>query len=290
MSILTKNNVNPLIGLVIVNIAVYVLLFITQIVMDGSTNGNSLIPYVSLHNPFSFNLTHFYTFFTFGISHLSIWHLIGNLIWLFTFGQILQDFIGKRHLLPTFLYGNFIAAIVFLLLLLVPWKNNLAGNQMLIGAGPGVMAIATATILTAPDYRFFPQLGGGIPMWLIGILYFLLQAATAYQFGIAHLLALVAAALMGVLYLRFLRKGKDLSNWMYNILEWWQNLLSKNNKPVTQSSYYKENSKRPPVVKKPNFTQKRIDALLDKISEQGMGSLTDEERAFLKNLKHKGDL
>src|SRR5436190_15518020 len=37
--------------------------------------------------------------------HGTVWHIIGNLIWLGTFGYILQDLTGNRKLIPVFLYS-----------------------------------------------------------------------------------------------------------------------------------------------------------------------------------------
>src|SRR6476646_737577 len=35
----------------------------------------------------------------------NVWHILGNMLWLWAFGYILQDLTGNRQIIPLFLYG-----------------------------------------------------------------------------------------------------------------------------------------------------------------------------------------
>jgi hypothetical protein len=78
--------------------------------------------------------------------------------------------------------------------------------------------------------------------------------------------------------------GYDLSEWMNRLFDGANNLFNPE-KPRQKKSgirdmhFYK--ATRKPYDKKPKLTQDRIDALLEKIHQQGMDSLTNEEKEFL---------
>jgi len=52
-----------------------------------------------------------WTVFTYMFMHDEVFHLIGNLIWLWVFGYILQDLAGNAKLFPVYLYGGVAGAI-----------------------------------------------------------------------------------------------------------------------------------------------------------------------------------
>ena len=56
-----------------------------------------------------------WTLLTYLFYHDGVFHLIGNLIWLWVFGFILQDLTGNKSILPLFLYGGFAGALFFAL-------------------------------------------------------------------------------------------------------------------------------------------------------------------------------
>ena len=87
-----------------------------------------------------------WTILTYMFIHFKVWHLIGNLIWLWAFGYILQDLTGNRKLIPIFIYGGLAGALVFVLSYnLFPRLVPAAPLATLEGASAGVMAIAIAT-------------------------------------------------------------------------------------------------------------------------------------------------
>ncbi|WP_315819501.1 rhomboid family intramembrane serine protease [Paraflavitalea speifideaquila] len=47
-----------------------------------------------------------WTIFTYMFMHTEPMHLIGNVLWLWAFGYILQDLAGPRKLIPVFIYGG----------------------------------------------------------------------------------------------------------------------------------------------------------------------------------------
>lgn len=214
-----------------------------------------------------------------------IWHIIGNMIWLWAFGYILQDLTGNKNLVPLYIYGGLAGALAYALAFnLIPTlRVNLAATQA-FGASAAVMAIAIGTTTLAPGYRIFPMLNGGIPLWVITVIYLIIDLAQI-PFGnagghIAHL----GGAAMGYFFITALQRGQDWGGWMNNFFDWVNNLFNPDRPRKGTSAkttlYY--NSKAQPFKKANIITQQRIDEILDKISQKGYGSLSDDEKEMLK--------
>ena len=224
--------------------------------------------------------------FTYMFSHLGVWQLISSLLWLWGFGYILQDLTGNRKLIPLYLYGGFVGGVFFLL------TNNIfpvLTQQInilppMLGASAALMAVAVGTTTLAPGYRIFPMINGGIPLWVLTLIFVLIDYATIASSSAGMALAHLAGGMMGFIFIKQLGKGNDLGQWMIDLLDWFDNLFNpekKNfNKPQKDKLYYK--TTEPPFKKVANVTQQRLDAILDKINQDGYHMLTDEEKSFLK--------
>lgn len=227
-----------------------------------------------------------WTILTTMFTHLSIWQLISTLLWLWAFGYILQDLAGNSKLLPIYLYGGFVGAVVFLLTnnLFPVLERNILTTQALLGGGSAVMAVAVATTTLAPDYRLFPLINGGIPLWVLTLVFVAIDFATLSGgnagIGAAHL----AGGAIGFLFVKQLQKGNDWSTWMNALVDWMDNLFNPEKKKEQQKQsekhFYRANRK--PYEKIANITQQKLDDILDKINQHGYAFLTDEEKAFLK--------
>jgi len=227
-----------------------------------------------------------WTIFTTMFTHLSIWQLISTLLWLWAFGYILQDLAGNSKLLPIYLYGGFVGAVVFLLTnnLFPVLERNILTTPAMLGGGSAVMAVAVATTTLAPDYRIFPLINGGIPLWVLTLVFVAIDFATLSGgnagIGAAHL----AGGAMGFLFVKQLQKGNDWSTWMNKLVDWIDNLFNPEKKKEQQKQsekhFYRANRK--PYEKIANITQQKLDDILDKINQHGYAFLTEEEKAFLK--------
>lgn len=214
-----------------------------------------------------------------------VWKVFPNMFWLWSFGYILQDLTGGKKIIPVFIYGALGGMIAFLLTYnLLPSLKEQLPFATLGGATCGVMAVAVVTTLVSPGYRIFPMIGGGIPLWALTALYFITSFATVSVSDTGTLITQLAAAFTGLLFIFFLRRGYDWSEWMNNFFEWVNNLFNpdkpKKGKLLKDELFYRSDSN--PFTKTAKLTQDRIDAILDKIGQQGYERLTDEEKELLK--------
>src|SRR5262245_56689795 len=56
-----------------------------------------------------------WTLITYMFYHKGIWHIIGNMLWLWMFGYIFLDLTGNKKIIPLFIYGGLGGALAFML-------------------------------------------------------------------------------------------------------------------------------------------------------------------------------
>jgi membrane associated rhomboid family serine protease len=226
-----------------------------------------------------------WTLLTHMFVHDSIWAVFANMLWLWSFGFIMQDLTGNRKIIPVFLYGAVAGALAFMLAYnLIPSLRPQLPVASSLGASAGVMAVAVATTVASPGYRIFPMIQGGIPLWVLTVIYIAIDLVALSANDTGHLLSDMAGALTGFLFIFFLRRGYDGSEWMNNFFDWFGNLFNpdkpKKGKNIREEMFYK--APATPYKKTPHVTQERIDAILDKINQKGYSFLTEEEKDLLK--------
>lgn len=205
---------------------------------------------------------------TYGFLHGSFSHLFWNMIMLFYFGNILVNYFGDKRLLNVFFNGILFGGIIYIISYnLFPVFTGVSSKM--IGSSAGVMAILFYITSYNPNHtiRFF-----FINIKLLYIAVFLLlmdiiQIPVENSGGhIAHL----GGALIGFLMFRSF-KGIDFVDIYTNLT------TKKNNKKIKRNKTFSGS----------NFDQKKIDSILDKISESGYESLTKEEKNYLFKASNK---
>lgn len=286
------NTANPLVMLIILQIIFFILLnFIKSIYTFSSLQEEAF--YRNIYDWFIMpaDLMKFFqrpwTLITMQFSEVRLMIVISNLIWLWTFGFLVQDLIGNDKLFPIYIYSATAAGLVFMLSVNLIYPGETA-SFFYNGPAAGIIGLAIAATTISPGYRFFPMIGGGIPLWIITIIFILLNASAMFSKAVL-LLPTIAAALMGYFFIFLLNRGNDLGDWMNGMSKWISNLFNPGKRKVSgpkQTVFYQQGSKTP-FNKKSIVTQQRIDALLDKINQKGYDLLTEEEKKFLREASNE---
>jgi membrane associated rhomboid family serine protease len=288
--ILLGQDGNALVLLIVFNVIVYILLSFTRIVFltNNSTEGvfiARVVSWLSVPAQPGVFATRPWTLLSYMFTHIDIWELISTVLWLWSFGYILQDLSGNKKLVPIYLYGGLAGSVIFLLTVnLIPSISaNVNSVYPLISAGPALMGIAVATTALAPKYRIFPMIN--IPLSALTVVFVLIKIGTVGNGNWGHAAALVAGGAMGYVFVWQLQKGNDLGQWMNDLVNWADDLFNPEKKHAKKPQqknqlFYKANQK--PFERTPHLTQQRVDDLLDKIHHKGYSSLTQEEKDFLK--------
>ena len=285
---------NALTMLIAINLIVFVFLAFVKVIYyfsegkDGTISfENNFFYWLTLPADFDKFLSRPWTLVTHMFVHdmNNVWHILGNMIWLWAFGYILQDLTGNRKIIPVFIYGALAGAIAYMISfnLIGPLKEHLATAQA-FGASAGIMAIAIGATTLAPNYRIFQMLNGGIPIWVITVLYLIIDLATIPEGNPGGHIAHIAGGLIGFAFMAMMQRGVDWSIWMNNLYDWVSDLFNpdkpKKGKSVKSQLFYKATVQ--PFKKTPTITQQRIDEILDKISQKGYSSLSEDEKEILK--------
>ncbi len=233
-----------------------------------------------------------WTLLTYCFTHNGFFHLLFNMLSLFWFGSLVQEFIGSRKLLNIYLIGGIISGLIYIavynLLSLSPQLNNI--SPTILGASAAVYAVMFAAVALLPEYEFY--LFGII---LIKIKYlaftFLIISFVVPSSGISHL----GGAVAGYSYIYLLRRGTDLGSPIEAFSDWWRSLW----KPKPQVKIPQRKYSESTVAIKsgshsnldPNYfpDQMEVDSILDKIGKSGYESLTKEEKQKLYRASQKKD-
>jgi len=265
------SKLNLLIG---INIIVFLLLNVTDVIAKFLFNTTAIAyfsnEYLSLPAYLPKLLTHFWTPVTYMFMHDGIWHILFNMLWFYWFGQIFEEFLGKKRILGLYFMGGLAGAFLFVFSYNVfPFFThvNAAAGSTLVGASASVMAIMVATATLLPDYTLPLILIGPVKLkWLV--LFFIVidfLGITGLNAGgeISHL----GGALIGFVYIRQLQKGHD---WIGSIV----NAFSPKPKLKVVSNNTSRKSYDLP-------RQEEVDLILDKISKSGYDSLSKQEKEIL---------
>jgi membrane associated rhomboid family serine protease len=265
------SKLNLLIG---VNIIVFLLInipgTIENLLFNSAIISNFSAEYLALTANLSKLPLRFWTPLSYMFMHAGVLHIIFNLLWLYWFGLIFEEYLGKKRTVGLYLLGGFAGAFIFILSYnTLPFftHNNAALYSSMVGASASVMAIMVATATLLPDYTISLILIGPVKLkWLILVFIIIdfLGTTGANSGGkIAHL----GGGLVGFLYIKQLQKGND---WIGNIAKLF--------KPKPKLKIVSNNtSKR--AVSLPR--QDEIDLILDKISKSGYDSLSKQEKEIL---------
>lgn len=288
---------NTLVQLMLINAAVFLSLillgFIFSFMPRGAAISNTITKNFELIAPIIGFIQKPWTLITYCFSHDGFFHLLFNMLTLYWFGTLVQEFIGSRKLLNIYIIGGLVSGLFYIaiynLLTLWPQINNISPN--ILGASAAVYAVMFAAVALLPEYEFY--LFGIV---LIKIKYlawaFLLISFIVPSSGISHL----GGAISGYSYIYLLKKGVDLGSPVEAISDWWSNFwIAKPQAKIPQRKYSESTvaskSGSSNTNLDPNYfpDQDEVDAILDKIGKSGYESLTKEEKQKLYRASQKKD-
>lgn len=283
---------NALMALIAINGIGFLILGLTQAIyyiVETPVNSfaSDILPWFMMPAKLSSLVKAPWTILTNMFFHSGIIITITNMLWLWAFGSIFQEIAGNKKLIPVYIYGGLMGAVFFIATsyAITPIRANI-DSMWLIGANASIMAIAVAATTIAPDYRLFKMLNGGIPLWVLTLLFLIIDFAGIGKANASYYMAHLAGGAAGYLFVVLLRNGHDLSDWMVKFYQWFIDLLNPNKKvkpvvSVKEKMFYKTGTQKP-YVKRSIVTQQMIDEILDKINQKGYNLLSEEEKNILK--------
>jgi membrane associated rhomboid family serine protease len=269
-----QSNRNGVVQLLVVNIAFFLVAGTAKVI--GWASGIQgldafFIDYLELSSNLLKVVLHPWTLISYSVIHLDLGHFVFNMLGLYWFGNILQDFLGPKKILYFYLFGGLSGGLLFLLIFNLIAANSIAPPaSALLGASGAVYGIICGAAFLVPNYTMNLLFFGPVRLKYIAmatVLISFIQIPNGNPGGnIAHL----GGALGGILYLKYLQGS----------FRFWKVKLPKNQ---LKGKIVKMESARMEVSR-----QDELDFLLDKISEKGISALSKEERARLEILSKPG--
>lgn len=272
---------NMIVKLIIINIAVFVItaLLSAFFPLFYATN---ILPYIAIPGDLITLLYRPWTIVTHMFLHDGLWHLIGNMITLYWFGNIAGDLLGDKKILPVYILGGLMGALFYILS--YQFLPNI--GVFALGASAAVLAIVFTAVATAPDYVVSLVLLGDVRIKFIGlVILFLDIIGTQSNINSGGHIAHLGGTLFGFLFVYLLRSGRDLSLSFNNFIDFitFKKRERPKRKTTLKVAHRAENFQQKATKTSSSKTDIsiRVDEILDKIKQKGYDSLTDEEKEVL---------
>ena len=223
-----------------------------------------------------------YQLITYMFLHADFMHLLFNMYGLYLFGTLVAPVLGRNRFLTLYFTSGIGGG---LLQLAANWTS---GGGAIVGASGALFGVMMAVAMTRPNLEmimlFFPV---PIKMRTLVVIYAVLEILSnmaKFQNNIAHLAHLGGFLLAYVYMIIFCRREVVWS--LKNLFSGKSSGGNKGGFKQPSPSFYNpkssaQSSPENPEVKITGVSQKEVDRLLDKISNEGVNSLSEYERAEL---------
>jgi len=278
----TFRNGSNLTRLIYINIGVFVLITIIAgigFLLNDQAVAIKALDIFSVPASLSALLARPWTLITYMFTHKDIWHILFNMLWLYSFGRIFLEYLDQRKLVAVYLLGGICGAIVYIISFNVfPAFSGVVTDSVAIGASASVMAVVIAISTYVPDYTVQLFIFGRIKIKYLALAIFVLTSIMDFSVNSGGKLAHIGGALFGYLYILNLRRGHDIGKGFNKIIDFFATLFKPRKKlKVTHKKVANEYEYNMTKVEH----QKKINQILDKISKGGYDSLTKEEKETL---------
>ncbi len=227
-------------------------------------------------------ITHPWGIITSIFSHQGFFHLLFNMVMLYSFGRLFLQFFSQKRLLYTYILGGIFGGLFEIISTIFPAISA----HPVIGASGAVMAIIFAVAVHKPYLEL--NLFGTFKVKLIviaGVLFILNFINLGYEIedgdggGTAHF-AHIGGAVLGFLSVQQLKSSTNIISMAQRFGDWFLSLFRKKPKlSVSKGDARRMSDEDYNQDKK--LRQEQVDKILDKISKSGYESLSKKEKDFL---------
>ncbi|MGA8855128.1 MAG: rhomboid family intramembrane serine protease [Christiangramia sp.] len=224
---------------------------------------------------------------TYSFMHSGIWHILSNMLILYFSGIYFLNYFSPKRLLNYYFLGVIIGALVYMLSYNLFPAFQGTGKSYLMGASAGVMAVLIGIASHIPNMKVRLMLIGSVKFWWIAAFLVVLDVIQIPMGNAGGHLAHLGGAALGYLYTNQLQKGNDIGKWFENLMDSFASIFKPRERKAKMKTVHRtgKTAKARPKTSKSNFNkddkQKRVDAILDKISKSGYESLSKAEKDFL---------
>tara|TARA_Y100001972_G_scaffold129224_1_gene195396 strand:+ start:3381 stop:4280 length:900 start_codon:yes stop_codon:yes gene_type:complete len=282
---------NALVQIIIINVLIFVVLLVLKVLLVVSEQGaiyEMIRSKLMLPASIPLLLKQPWTVVTYFFTHERFLHIIFNMLFLYWFGRIIQEFLGQNKVIALYVLGGLAGGLFYILIYnIIPFYQDRVAGSLMLGASAGVYAIVVGAATFMPNYTFFLLFLGPVKIKYIAIFYVLLSFSQSIGSNAGGELAHLAGAGVGFLYITQLNQGNDMGNWVIQFIKWIKSFFV--SKPKIKVTHRNKTQQKSSTKRTVNIEadQDEIDAILDKISQSGYESLSKDEKQKLFNASKK---
>ena len=259
------------------NLIVFVIAFtLKSFAYLNNSTSSFVINYFALSKDASQYMFKIYTFISYGFLHVDFIHLLFNLVAMYYLGNLFLQFFSAIKFIQYYLLGSIFGGIFFVVSYqYFPVFKNSPG--VLLGASAGISALLVGLATKMPNYEINLRFIGYVKLWILTLVYIVLTIMLIPSGGnaggqISHL----GGAAIGYILTAYFSN----STIGFNLKKTYK---SKSNLKMVYKAKEKSSDFGLSMHQKKIRKQRKIDAILDKISKSGYNSLNKEEQNFLEN-------
>jgi membrane associated rhomboid family serine protease len=279
---------NGLVQLILVNVIVFLVLKVLYVVLSLSqveVYYRQVMDQLALPAVLSTLAYKPWTVVTYFFTHEEVFHILFNMLFLYWFGRLVDEYLGNRRLINLYFLGGLVGGLAYVALYnLVPYFENRLFSATMLGASGAVYAVVMGAATLLPNYTFHLLFLGPVRIKWIALFYLVISFAGVPGPNAGGNIAHIGGALLGFLYIKMLRRGVDLGSPFDATSDWIRGLFVQKPRPSVKVTY---RSQSKPTYSTYTATsdgvpdEDEVDAILDKISKSGYESLTREEKQKL---------
>ena len=266
-----------LVKIIALNCGIFILLMIFRLISIFSGHSlayDSLLESLTLSSQFSHILQAPWSLVSYFFVHVELFHLAFNMMFLYWFGQILQEVVGNNKSVQIYFIGGLCGALAFLLAYnFIPYFHQ-RGDAYLLGASAGVFAIVMAAATLRPNYEVHLFLIGIVRIKYIAGFYMLWSLLETVGVNAGGNIAHLGGALCGF-YLAYVVEHPFKWQWP-----------QKKDRVFIDAKFTRETTPRKPAE---NIDEEELNRILDKISKSGYDSLSKQEKRRLFTASQKNE-
>jgi membrane associated rhomboid family serine protease len=267
--------------LIAINVGVYIINALLPFLFQ--LGAESIVQWFELPKDFFDFLSQPWSLVTYSFFHGGLWHLFWNMVMLYFSGRIFLNLFGPLKFINVYFLGVILGGMLFLLSYNI-FPALVGFKAALIGASAGVTAVLIFICAYIPNQEvrlfFF-----NVKLWYIGAFFVLIDLIQIPNGNSGGHLAHLGGAILGYVYARQLLRGRDIGAGFGKLVESLGDLFRKKEKRRRSPLKTVHRKKPVPGKTKVNYDkaarQRKIDAILDKISKSGYESLSKTEKDFL---------
>lgn len=278
---------NKHIQLIVINVAIFIAISIIGVLsffFNSTILVSAIVNFLALPADVSSIIHQPWSIVSYMFLHQDFWHILFNMLTFYWFGKLFLSFLSQRRLLHVYILGGLFGAFFYILAYnFLPVFALEVNGSILLGASASILAIMFSIASYQPDTSVNLMFIGQFKLKYLAIIIVIIDIISIPKGNAGGMIAHLGGAFFGTIYGFGLKNGYDLSKYLTFSLS----IKNPFKRKPKMKVHYKKTVSDEDYIKQKNENQKKIDKILEKISQSGYESLSKEEKEMLFKASNK---